>query len=102
MIFPKKNLLEILEIAFLDFFNNFYFYSPVIAPLPSFPSHCSLSHLSSPVSKRMFAPPPYHISPLPGASTTQSSAVHVLGLLDQLLYAAWLVTQNLRDPRGPG
>jgi hypothetical protein len=34
--------------------------------------------------------------------TQQSSAVHVLGASYQLVYAAWLVAQCLRDLRGPG
>ena len=32
----------------------------------------------------------------------QSSAVYVLGVSDQLVYAAWLVTQSLRDLGNPG
>jgi hypothetical protein len=34
--------------------------------------------------------------------TRKSSAVYVSGASHQLVYAAWLVAQSLRDVRGPG
>ena len=63
-----------------------------------------------------YLPLPYQMSPLPGASglsrvriryifshwgqTRQSSAVNVLGASYQLVYAAWVVAQCLRDLGG--
>ena len=64
----------------------------------------------------LLPPPPHQASPLPGASSLsrvrcifshwgqarQFSAVYVLEALDQLVYAAWLLGQCLRDLRGIG
>ena len=99
-----------------------FFYSPDFIPLLVHalnvlhdipPPHPTL------ISKRMSPsnlPPLHQTYPLPGASkllrvrcissdrvhTPKPSAVYVLGPLYQLMYAAWLVAQCLRDLRGSG
>jgi hypothetical protein len=102
---------------FYFFLLNSIFYSPT-----SPPSNCSTSHTSpllpcfhedvlTPYSR-----PPPPTSKLPEDSsllrvrciysawtkTQQSSAVYVLGASYQLVYAAWLVVQCLRELRVPG
>jgi hypothetical protein len=72
-------------------------------------------HLRSPRECPNPLPQPHHASPLPEASSLsrvrcmfsdwgqncQFSAIYVLEASYQLLYAAWLVDQCLRDLRGP-
>jgi hypothetical protein len=89
----------------------FFFYSPVIAPLPVPPPTVPhpippLTHVSKKMS-RSSSPKPQPDLPTPWVlkhweQTRQSSAVYVLGTSDQLVHAACLVPQWLRDLRGPG
>lgn len=114
----KKDLVSFstltpLSEKFLNRFSDVYFllplifFSPVIFSLPvHFPT----------VPPHPTPPHPDRPSLLSGFSslmrvrcvffywdqTSQSSAVYVLGALYQLMYAAWLVAQNLRDLRGFG
>ena len=109
--------LLLLFLIFYLFFNLLY--SPVIILLPVHPLTVSHPIPPSPISKRMSLPPqpPSHqTSPLPGASglsqvrcifshwgqTRQTSAVYASGASYQLVYAAWLVAQCLRDLRESG
>ena len=101
------------KMDFFIFFSLIFLHSRFYScPCP--PSHSSSSHFSSsPVFRRYPPPhptrPPYTLGPqVPWVRcifshwgpTKQSSAVYVLEALDQLMYAAWLVSQCLRDHRG--
>ena len=85
------------------------------------PSDSSSSHSFSPVSKRMFSyptsptptltplvlPTPWGLKSLLGVRCIfsqggQTSALYVPGPLYQLVYAAWLMAQCLKDLGGPG
>ena len=106
--FFKFTYLFIYHLSYTPYFICPIPIHPPTAPHPTPPPH--------PLSPRGCPNPPPHLtSKLPGASsllrarciisdwtqTQQSSAVYVLGALYQLVYAAWLVVQSLRDLRSP-
>jgi hypothetical protein len=85
----------------------FYFFTPSWSALPQF----LIPFIPPSLSLQEDVPPNHQASRLPGAlslsrvrrdQTRQSSAVYVLGASYQLVYAAWLVAQCLRDLRAPG
>jgi hypothetical protein len=91
-----------------------FFYTIVIIPLLVHPSTLPHSISPSPSPKDVPTPLPPHLPTPWGSSllrvgcifshwgqTIQSSALYVLGTSYQLVYAAWLVAQCLRDLRGP-
>jgi hypothetical protein len=103
--------------VFLKFFLlliNYVFYTPYFIPCPGHPLIVPHPHYT--VSRGYPQPSPHHTSKVPSVSsllrvrcifsdwikTQLSSTVYVLSSSYQLVYAAWLVVQCLRDIEVPG